>query len=135
MAGLEEEIFSSTEFQLLLWLRYLDDSFCLWTDTIQKLKEFLEFLNGFHPSIKFTMDYSPYQINYLDVLITKDESGKTLRTSLYIKPTDTHQYLHPQSCHRAVYKKSVPYRQLFQPNEYALKRKIYNINLGIWNPG
>ena len=119
MAGLEEEIFSSTEFQLLLWLRYLDDSFCLWTDTIQKLKEFLEFLNGFHSSIKFTMGYSPYQINYLDVLITKDESGKTLGPSLYhpclyTKPTDTHQYLHQQSCHRAVYKKSIPYSQLFE---------------------
>ena len=114
MAGLEEEIFSSTEFQPLLWLRYLDDSFCLWTDTIQKLEEFLEFLNGFHPSIKFTMDYSPYHINYLDVLITKDESGKTLCTSLYTKPTDTQQYLHQQSYHRAVYKKSIPYSQLFE---------------------
>ena len=111
MAGLEEEIFSSTEFQPLLWLRYLDDIFCLWTDTIEKLKEFLEFLNAFHASIKFTMDYSPYQINYLDVLIRKDESGKTLRTSLYTKATDTHQYLHAQSCHRAVYKKSIPYSQ------------------------
>ena len=43
MVGLEEEIFSSTEFQLLTWLRYLDDIFCLWTDIIQKLKEFLGF--------------------------------------------------------------------------------------------
>ena len=59
MAGLEEEIFSSTEFQPLLWLRCLDDIFCLWTDTIEKLNELLEFLNAFHPSIKFTMDYSP----------------------------------------------------------------------------
>ena len=92
MAGLE--IFSNAEFQRLLWLRYLDDIFCLWTDTIEKSKDFLESLNAFHPSIKSTMDYSPYQINYLDILITKNESGKTLRTSLYAKPTDTHQYLH-----------------------------------------
>ena len=40
MAELEEEI-SSTEFQPLLWLRYLDDIFCLWTDSIEKSKEFL----------------------------------------------------------------------------------------------
>ena len=48
------------------------------------------------------MDYSLYQVNYLDVLLTKDESVKTLRTSLYAKPTDTHQYLQVQSslpCH------------------------------------
>ena len=76
--------------------------FCLWADTIEKLKDFLDFLNAFHPSIKFTMEYSPYQINYLDVLITKDESGETVRASLYMKPTDSHH---------AVYKKSIPYSQ------------------------
>ena len=108
MARLEEEIFSNAEFQPLLMLCYLDDIFCMWTDTFEKLKEFLESLNALHPSIKFTMDYLPYQINYLDVLITKDESGKTLRTSSFTKPTDTHQYLHSQSFHRAVYKKSIP---------------------------
>ena len=57
------------------------------------------------------MDYSPYQINYLDILIVKDESGKTLRTSLYTKPTDTHQYLHSQPFHLVEYKKSIIYSQ------------------------
>ena len=123
MAGLEEEIFSSTEFQPLLWLRYLDDIFCLWTDTIEKLKEFLEFLNAFHSSIKFTMDYSPYQFNYLDVLITKDESGKTLCTSLCRKPTDTHQHIHAQSCHRAVYKKPIPYTQAVRMKRICSEEK------------
>ena len=107
MAGLE--IFSNAEFQRLLWLRYLDDIFCLWTDTIEKSKDFLESLNAFHPSIKFTMDYSLYQINYLDILTTKDESGKTLRAYLYTEPTDTNRYLH--SSHLAVNKKSMLYSQ------------------------
>ena len=89
MARLEEEMFSNTEFQQVLWLRYLDDIFCLWTDIIEKLKELFEFLNVFHPSIKFTKDYSSYQMNCLDVLITKDESAKNLRKSLYAKPTHT----------------------------------------------
>ena len=43
-----------------------------------------------------------------------DESGKTLRTSLYTKPTDTHQYLHVKTCHRAVRKKSILYSQAVQ---------------------
>ena len=96
MAGLE--IFSNAEFQRLLWLRHLDDIFCLWTDAIEKSKDFLESLNAFHPSIKSTMDYSPYQINYLDILITKNESGKTLRTKpshLVRNPlTPTSIYIH-----------------------------------------
>ena len=59
MARLEEEIFSNTEFQPLLWLRCLGNIFYLWADTIEKLKEFLEFLNALHPSIKLTIDDSP----------------------------------------------------------------------------
>ena len=54
MAGLKEEIFSNTELQPLLCLRYLDDIFLF-----VKLKEFLEFLNAFHPSVNLTMDHSP----------------------------------------------------------------------------
>ena len=57
--------------------------------SIEKLKEFCEFLSAFQTSLKFNMDYSPYQI-YLDVLITKDESGKILHTRLHTKPTNTH---------------------------------------------
>ena len=54
MAGLEEEIFKNPKFKPFLWLRYLDDIFCLWTEGVDKLKEFFNYLNEFHPSIKFT---------------------------------------------------------------------------------
>ena len=76
MAGLEQGIFSNTEFQPLLWLHYMDNIFCLRTDFIEKLKEFLEFLNAFHPFIIFAMDYPPYQINYSDVLMNQMNQGK-----------------------------------------------------------
>ena len=66
MAGLDGEIFRNTEFQPLLWLHYLDDFFCLWTDTIEKLKEFLEFLNAFHPSIKLL-----WVIHYIRLIVWK----------------------------------------------------------------
>ena len=58
MAGLEEEIFEKSHFQPYLWLRYLDDIFCIWTEGLENLKEFFGFLNNVHPSIKFTMEYS-----------------------------------------------------------------------------
>ena len=44
MAGLENKIFSDTNIQPLLCLRYLDDIFCIWTDGLQKLKEFLQWI-------------------------------------------------------------------------------------------
>ena len=68
---LEEEIFEKSLFQPYLWLRYLDDIFCIWTEGLENLKEFFGFLNNVHPSIKFTMEYSQKQINFSDVLISK----------------------------------------------------------------
>ena len=83
MAGLEEEIFKNPKFTPFLWLRYLDDIFCLWTEGVDKLKEFFSYLNEFHPSIRFTVEYSENQINFLDVLVTKSDSGEKLGSSLY----------------------------------------------------
>ena len=53
------------------------------------------------------MDYSATEINFLGVAVTK--VGNKLETDLYCESTDTHQYLHEQSCHRDVYKVSMTY--------------------------
>ena len=37
-------------------------------------------------------------VNFLDVLVTLT-NDVTISTGLYTKPTDTHQYLHMNSCH------------------------------------
>ena len=50
MTGLEEEIFKNPKLKPFLWLRYLDDIFCLWVESVDKLKEFFNYLNEFHPS-------------------------------------------------------------------------------------
>ena len=55
------------------------------------------------------MEFSKQQINFLDVNISQKEH--TLQTDLYCKSTDTHQFLHFRSCHRYIYKKSIPYGQ------------------------
>ena len=56
------------------------------------------------------MDYSTTEINFLGVTVTK--VGNKLETDLYCKPTDTHQYLHAQSCHSNVHKGSIAYEQV-----------------------
>ena len=57
------------------------------------------------------MEYSEKQINFLDVLVTKSDSGEKLFSSLYTKPTDTHQYLHATSSHPTAHKNSMAYGQ------------------------
>ena len=51
MARLEKKTFENTNFKTLLWLPYLDDIFCIWTEG------FYQYLSSFHPTIKFTMEF------------------------------------------------------------------------------
>ena len=66
MAGLEKKIFENANFKPLLWLRYLDDIFCIWTEVFERLQELYQY-----PTINFTMEFSKEQINFLDVKIFK----------------------------------------------------------------
>ena len=109
MAGLERKIFESGGFNPFVWLRFLDDIFCLWLEGEEKLYNFVKYLNEFHPTIKFTMEKSYEKINFLDVVVYKE--NKCLSTDLYTKDTDTHQYLHAKSCHRSCIKRAIPYGQ------------------------
>ena len=60
----------------LLWLRFIDDIFMIWTHGEDKLQEFITYLNGIHPSIKFTHEYSTTHLNILDttVKVNKDRA-------------------------------------------------------------
>ena len=51
----------------------------------QQLYSFLDALNAFHETIKFTGDISKTSVNFLDVKISQDEHG-IITTDLYTKP-------------------------------------------------
>ena len=63
-------------------------------------------LNKKHPNIEFTIEWSKTQINFLHVTVSL-ENGK-IKTDFYVKPTDTHQYLHSSSCRHYHCKKGIP---------------------------
>ena len=85
---------------LLLWERFRDDIFGLWKGTYEELLSFTEWLNTLMPGIKFKLEsYSYTSVNYLQVTVYKHENK--LVTTRYEKPTDTHAYLLPKSCHPA----------------------------------
>ena len=71
MAGLEEEIFEKPHFQSCIWLRYLDDIFCIWNEGLENLKEFFGFLNNFYRSIKFAMGIPPKKLIFRRINIKK----------------------------------------------------------------
>ena len=75
----------------------------------ESLKEFINETNSFYPTIKFTADWLKEKANSLDVEVTLKNG--VLQTDPFVKPTDTHQFLLPTSCHPYHSKKSIPYSQ------------------------
>ena len=91
--------------------RYIDNIFMIWTAGEEQLQGFLQWINQFHNTIKFTWGWSRKNVNYLDVQVINNNC--VIETDLYTKPTDKHQYLFHTSCHPKGCKKSIPYAHLF----------------------
>ena len=85
------------KFQPSVWFGYIDEIFFIWTHGEINLKNSMVEFNSFNPNIKFIYEFSEASINFLNLNV-KLSNGK-LQTSLYVKPTDRHQYLHFQSSH------------------------------------
>ena len=124
MGDLEEKLLKDCDKKPLAWWRYIDDIFMLWQHGEKELEKFLEFLNCYHPTIKFTANYSRNKVNFLDVSVRKKDNQ--LVTDLYIKPTDTRQYLHASSCHVYHSKKSIPYSQALRLNRICSENSFYD---------
>ena len=105
MAGLEEEIMKESEYKPYLWWRCIDDIFFLWEHGENKLKSFIDTINKVHPTVKLIVEWSKSTINFLDVTVSLIEG--VVETDLYVKPTDSHQYLQSSTCHPFCCKKSL----------------------------
>ena len=103
----EGQLLKSVALRPFSWLRFIDDIDMKWSHGRETLTAFLDEGNNFHPSIKCMAEISTKQHVFLD---TKSSLvGDTISVILYTKPTDTHQYLLPTSCHPEHCCKSVPY--------------------------
>ena len=112
MSDFEEKYVYTYELQPKIWLRYIDDIFCIWQHGETELKKFTNHLNGVHGTIKFTVETSNTSINFLDTTVMiRDQE---LETTLYVKPTDRNNYLPFDSAHPYHCKKGLPYGQFLR---------------------
>ena len=101
----EEEI---VLFKPLVWKRYIDDIFSLWSINRDEIKQFIEQANSHHPTIKFTAEISEMEITFLDTSIYKGlrfQNDAVLDVRTHFKPTETFQYTHFSSSHPPEVKK------------------------------
>jgi hypothetical protein len=108
MGKLETHFLHGAPNKPLGWLRFIDDIESKWTEGLAICLDFIQYANSFHPTIKFTADCSTENNIFLDTTFTlKDD---TITFELYSKPTDTHPYLLPSSCHLPHCAKGMAYR-------------------------
>ena len=105
MHKIETNFLDTQEFKPLVWFRYINDVFFIWTHGKEKLEEFLKDFNNYHHNIKFTYEFSKENILFLDLQVRL--SGGQFTTDLHIKSTDKHQYLHYISAHPNHTKRSI----------------------------
>ena len=118
MDQVETEFLESQVYKPLVWFRYRDDVFFIWTDGQEKLKVFLEDLNKCYPNIMFTHETNKEDISFLDLKVELLD-GKIF-TDLFVKSTDRHQFLHHTPSH------SEHPRRLIVFSEARIVSRIYS---------
>jgi GIY-YIG catalytic domain len=86
----------------LLFYRFLDDIFFVWTGSMEELKEYEQYLNSLIDGITITLCSSDVCVDFLDTTVYKyeeNENTTVLHTKVFFKPTDTHQLLEKSSFH------------------------------------
>ena len=106
----------------ILWLRFIDDIFAIWTYDHYSLHQFFEYMSIIHPTIKFEMSQSRDRIPFLDTLVLLNNRGD-LQITLYKKPTDASPLLHAASFHLnscktgVIYSEALRYRRIISNDD------------------
>ena len=123
MSEFETRFIESQQNKSLIWFRYTDDIFFIWTHGEEKLKTFLKRLDTFDPSSKFTHELSKETLPFLDLKV-KFSKGK-ISTDLYVKDTNRYQYLHYTSSHPNHTKRSIVYSQALRIKKICSEEKDF----------
>ena len=107
----------NSQYKPITYMRYIDDVLGVWTHGADRLDEYFQFLNEFHPALKFTIERTDKTQNrcipYLDTMISVQEDG-TYSTELFIKPMAAPIIIHYSSAHPMQCKLSVLHSQLLR---------------------
>ena len=85
--------------QPLVWLRFIDDIFMIWTHREEKFQDVIEYINSCVETITFPMECSHTKVNVLDTTV-KIIVNSMIQIDLYSKLTDSYGYLLYDSAHR-----------------------------------
>ena len=121
MGQVETEFLETQKHKPLVWFRYIDDVFFIWTHGKEKLSLFLEDLNKFHPNIKH--ETNKESIHFLDLNVRLSDGN--ISTDLYVKPTDRHRFLYYTSSHTDHTKRSIVFSQALRVSRICSEKSDF----------
>lgn len=81
-----------------MWVRYVDDTFVLWSHSDEDLDAFHDHLNSINSSIQFTCEKEKERtLSFLDMELKREDDS--ISTRVHRKATHTDRYLHFSSHH------------------------------------
>ena len=122
---IETEFLKTQAIKLWLWKRIINNILFIWADSEENLNKFLNDHNEFH--CKFTYEKSKQKIDFLD-LVMKITYGKIV-SDFYCKSTDSHQYLHYDSCHVKLIKRSIVFNPTLQLKRICSRKSELDFHL------
>ena len=125
MGYLENKLLSRAPTRPDLYLRYIDDIFCVFSTSRSQVEEFIDYMNSSHTTIKFTADISEEEVVFLDTRVKVDPQTNEIYTDLYTKDTDTQNYLSFESCHPKHCKTGGPYGEFLRIRRNCHKIEDY----------
>ena len=117
-----------------LWRRYIDDIIFLWSGSKEELTLFIQYLNQFHPTIKFKcndgehFNFESKSVNFLDTTLYIDSDG-FIQSTLYTKPGKLCQYLLPSFSHPNHMSRNIPYSLAYRLLRIESVREKLILNL------
>ena len=120
--------------QPYLWRRYIDDIIFFWRGSEEELLHFVDFLNQFHPTIKFkckrgaNYDFETRKVDFLDTTIWIDDNG-FIQSTLYTKPSRVVQFLSPSSSHPSHITQNIPFSMAYRLRRIESTEPLFQANL------
>ena len=127
MGKFEQNLLQLYDKPIKLWLRFIDDIFLLFEHGEEELMRFVALANSQVESIKFTLESSHQSIVFLDTRVVQDPVDNTLYTTLYLKPTDTRDFLQFGSSHPRSQKVGGPYGQFLRIRRICSRDWDFNL--------
>ena len=102
MGKLEEKLNELGKPHIMLWKRFIDDIFVIWTGFAVEFTTYMNTINQLHHTIKFTYELSETELTFLDITLYKGDRfdrNQILDIRTHIKPTNKQLYIHAFSYH------------------------------------